>query len=68
MLALTTAAAHGQDPTQILIILAALAAAMFWRFLLKIALALVIIGFAILLIHVIHGETALFQDVRLVVG
>lgn len=66
MLALTTAAAHGQDPTQILIILAALAAAMFWRFLLKIALALVIILFAIVLTHVVHGETALFQAIRLV--
>jgi hypothetical protein len=58
MLALATAA-HGQDSTQILIILAAVAAAIFWRSLLKIGLAIVIIGFFLLLITtvaaLIHG-------------
>jgi hypothetical protein len=58
MLALATAV-HGQDPNQILIILAAVAAAIFWRSLLKIGLALVIIGFFLLLITgaagVVHG-------------
>jgi hypothetical protein len=58
MFALATAA-HGQDPNQILIILAAVAAAIFWRSLLKIGLALVIIGFFLLLITgaagVVHG-------------
>jgi hypothetical protein len=58
MLALATAA-HGQDPDQILIILAAVGAAIFWRSLLKIGLALVIIGFFLLLITgaagVVHG-------------
>jgi len=58
MLALATAA-HGQDPTQILIVLAAVGAAIFWRSLLKIGLALVIIGFFLLLITgaaaVVHG-------------
>jgi hypothetical protein len=58
MLALATAA-HGQDSTQILIILAAVAAAIFWRSLLKIGLAIVMIGFFLLLITsaaaLIHG-------------
>jgi hypothetical protein len=58
MLALATAA-HGQDSTQILIILAAVAAAIFWRSLLKIGLAVVMIGFFLLLITsaaaLIHG-------------
>jgi hypothetical protein len=58
MLALATAA-HGQDPNHILIVLAAVGAAIFWRSLLKIGLALVIIGFFLLLITgaagVIHG-------------
>ncbi|HLH82631.1 MAG TPA: hypothetical protein VKV38_05160 [Trebonia sp.] len=67
MLALT-AAAHGQDPTQILVILAAIAAALFWRVLLKVALALVVILFAILLVRVFHGESVLFQDLRLMLG
>jgi hypothetical protein len=61
MLALASAA-HGQDPTQLLIIFGALVAAAFWRFVLKIALAIAIIAFAILVIHVIHGETALVAD------
>jgi uncharacterized membrane protein len=63
MLALA-AAAHGQDPSEFLIILGAFVAAIFWRFLLKIAVAVAVILFAILIIHVIHGETTLFQDLR----
>lgn len=49
MFALATAA-HGQDSTQLLIILAAVGAAIFWRALIKIGLAFVIIGFFVLLI------------------
>ncbi len=67
MLALA-AAVHGQDPSEFLILLGAFVAAAFWRFLLKIALAVAIILFAILVIHVIHGETALLQDLRNVVS
>jgi len=63
MLALA-AAAHGQDPTQILIILAAIAAAIFWRALLKIALALVVILSVVLLSR---GVSVFLHDLRLVV-
>jgi hypothetical protein len=61
MLALATAA-HGQDPTHILIILAAVGAAIFWRALIKIGLALVIIGFFILLIT---GASELLRGLHL---
>ncbi len=60
MLALATAA-HGQVPSHILIILAAVAAALFWRALLKIGIAVAIILFAIVLIN---GNLALFHDLR----
>ncbi len=62
MLAVATAA-HGQDPSQILIILAAIAAAVFWRGLLKIGIALIIILFAMLMIT---GMSAVFHEIRLV--
>jgi hypothetical protein len=63
MLALA-AAAHGQDPTQILIIIAAIAAAIFWRALLKIVLALVVILSVVLLSR---GVSVFLHDLRLVV-
>jgi hypothetical protein len=63
MLALA-AAAHGQDPAQILIILAAVAAAIFWRALLKLALALIVILFVVLLSR---GVSVFLHDLRLVV-
>lgn len=62
MLAVATAA-HGQDPSLILIILAAIAAAIFWRGLLKVGIALVIIVFAVLMIT---GMSAVFHEIRLV--
>ncbi|WP_300611540.1 hypothetical protein [Trebonia sp.] len=67
MLALT-AATYGQDPTPILIALGALAAAVFWRFALKIALALVIILLVVLFIHLVDDETALVEGLRRVFG
>jgi hypothetical protein len=63
MLALA-AATHGQDPAQTLIILAAIAAAIFWRALLKIALALIVILFVVLLSR---GVSVFLHDLRLVV-
>ena len=63
MLALA-AAAHGQDPAQTLIILAAVAAAIFWRALLKIALALIVILSVVLLSR---GVSVFLHDLRLVV-
>jgi hypothetical protein len=63
MLALA-AAAHGQDPTPILIILAAVAAALFWRVLFKIALALIVILSVVLLSR---GVSVFLHDLRLVV-
>ena len=62
MLAVATAA-HGQDPSQILIILAAIVAAIFWRGLIKIGIALVIILFAVLMIT---GLSAVLHEIRLV--
>ena len=63
MLALA-AAAHGQDPAQTLIILAAVAAAIFWRALLKIALALIVILSVVMLSR---GVSVFLHDLRLVV-
>ncbi len=67
MLALVTAA-HGQSPSHILIILAAIAAAIFWKGLIKIGLALIVILFALLVItsvsdlfHGISVITSLFR-------
>ncbi len=66
MLALVTAA-HGQSPSHILIILAAVAAAIFWRGLIKLGLAFIVIIFVLLLItsvsdlfHGISMITSLF--------
>jgi hypothetical protein len=57
------AAAHGQDHTQILLILAAIALAMFWKAALKIGLALIVVGFVVVLVKgdttIIHGLRAL---------
>ena len=58
------AAAHGQDPAQTLIILAAVAAAIFWRALLKIALALIVVLFVVLLSR---GVSVFLHDLRIVV-
>lgn len=63
MLALATAV-HGQDPTTTLIILAAIAAAIFWRGLLKIGIALIVILFAVLMITGLH---AVYQEFSLLV-
>lgn len=58
MLALATAV-NGQDPSTTLIIIAAIAAAVFWRGLIKFGIALAVILFAILLVT---GTSALFHD------
>lgn len=63
MLALATAA-HGQDPSSILIVIAAIAAAIFWRGLIKFGIALIVILLAVLLIT---GTSALFHDLRALV-
>jgi hypothetical protein len=61
MLALATAA-QGRSPTLILIIIAAVAVAAFWRPILKVGIAAVLIGFAFLFVsgllevaHALHG-------------
>jgi putative effector of murein hydrolase LrgA (UPF0299 family) len=61
MLALASAS-HSQDPTLILILIAAVFVAAFWRTILKIAIAALIIGFLFLFItgtldvvHVLHA-------------
>jgi hypothetical protein len=63
MLALATAV-HGQGPSSILILFAAVAAAIFWRGLIKVGLALVVILFAVMMIT---GVSALFQELRMIV-
>jgi hypothetical protein len=62
MLAVATAA-HGLDHTQILLILAAIALAMFWKAAIKLGLALIVVGFVVVLVKgdaiLIHGLHAL---------
>lgn len=57
------AAAHGLDHTQILLILAAIALAMFWKVAIKLGLALIVVGFVVVLVKgdaiLIHGLHAL---------
>lgn len=55
------AAAHGQDHTQILIILAAIVLAMFWRAAIKIGLALLVVAFVVVLVK---GDTTLIHGLR----
>jgi hypothetical protein len=62
MLALASAS-PGQNPTLILIIIAAVVVAAFWRTILKIGIAAVMIGFVFLLVNglldIVHGLHAL---------
>lgn len=62
MLALTSAP-QGLNPTLVIIIIAAVIVAVFWRPILKIAIAAVIIGFAYLsvtgLLDIVHSLRAL---------
>jgi hypothetical protein len=64
MLALATAS-PGQNPTLILIIIAAVIVAAFWRAILKVGIAAIIIGFAFLLVtsllDILHGLQALLR-------
>ena len=63
MLALASAV-HGQgSSSSILIILAAVAAAIFWRGLIKVGLALVVILFVVMLVT---GVSAFLQELRLI--
>jgi hypothetical protein len=55
------AAAHGQDHTQILLILAAIALAMFWKAALKLGLALIVVGFVVVLVK---GDTTILHGLR----
>jgi hypothetical protein len=55
------AAAHGQDHTQILLIFAAIALAMFWKAALKLGLALIVIGFVVVLVK---GDTTILHGLR----
>jgi hypothetical protein len=61
MLALATAAHSGQDPTEILIVIAAVAAAIFWRSLLRVALPVILVILAVLLVT---GTSAVIHDIR----
>jgi hypothetical protein len=64
MLALATAS-PGQNSTLILIIIAAVIVAAFWRAILKVGIAVIIIGFAFLLVtsllDILHGLQALLR-------
>jgi hypothetical protein len=61
MLALANAAHGGQDPTNILLIVAAVGAAIFWRSLLKVALPVILVLLAVLLVT---GASAVIHDIR----
>lgn len=61
MLALASAAHSGQDPTQILLVIAAVGAAIFWRSLLRVALPVILVLFAVLLVT---GASAVLHDIR----
>jgi hypothetical protein len=56
-------AAHGLDHTKTLLILAAIALAMFWKAAIKLGLALIVVGFVVVLVKgdatLIHGLRAL---------
>jgi hypothetical protein len=56
-----TAAAHGQDHTQILIILAAITLAMFWKAAIKLGLALIVVVFVVVLFK---GDTTLIHGLH----
>jgi len=58
------AVAHSQGHTQILIILAAIALAMFWRAALKIGLALIVVVVALV---IVTGDMALIHALRLLI-
>jgi hypothetical protein len=62
MLALASAS-QGQNPTLVLILIAAVVVAVFWRTVLKIGIAAVVIGFVFLLVssllEILHGLHAL---------
>jgi hypothetical protein len=64
MLALASAS-QGLNSTLILIIIAAVIVAAFWRFILKIGIAAIIIGFLFLLVtsllDILHGLNALIR-------
>jgi hypothetical protein len=55
------AAAHGLDHTKILLILAAIALAMFWKAAIKLGLALLVVGFVVVLVK---GDTTLIHGLR----
>lgn len=63
MLALATAS-QGQNPILIVIVIAAVVVAVFWRAILKVGMAALVIGFMFLLVngllHVVHALHALF--------
>jgi hypothetical protein len=61
MLALATAAHSGLDPTEILVIIAAVGAAIFWRTLIRIALPVILVALLVLLVT---GASAVINDVR----
>ena len=55
------AAAHGHVNTQILLIFAVIAMAMFWRAAIKIAVALIVVGFVTV---VAKGDTTLLHSLH----
>jgi len=63
MLALATAS-QGQNPILIVIVIAAVVVAVFWRAILKVGMAALVIGFMFLLVNglldVVHALHALF--------
>jgi hypothetical protein len=63
MLALASSASPGLSPTLVILIIAAITVAVFWRFLIKLGFAILAIGFAFVFItavlDILHGLRAL---------
>ena len=64
MLALASAAQGGQDSGLVLVLIAAVGVAIFWRSLIKVGIALIVVLFAVLLVA---GTAAFIHGIQLLI-
>jgi hypothetical protein len=64
MLALASAAQGGQDSGLVLVLIAAVCVAIFWRSLIKVGIALIVVLFAVLLVA---GTAAFIHGIQLLI-
>jgi len=64
MLALASAAHGGQDSGLVLVLIAAVGVAIFWRSLIKVGIALIVVLFAVLLVA---GTAAFIHGIQLLI-